>query len=121
MKPQTQEEKDLEEILNRLEFARNRTNQKELTKEKRLQILNECYDGALFWLKSAVIAAAPKGTGAATLVLERSRLEMIELQRAGSTKEYKFTVKFEDEPNEPCKKSSSESETQSSTDSNTST
>jgi len=54
-----------------------------LTKEERALRLQRLYDNALYWLENAVETQEPKGTGAATMVLERTRLEVIELQRTG--------------------------------------
>lgn len=80
------------------EFAdlRNRADKPALTNKERLDLLNKIYDGALYWLLQAVVSATAKGTGAATLVLERARQEIVELQRAGKPQgDNIITIKYE--------------------------
>jgi len=74
---------DIAEVLQRLAKNRNRFDKDPLTRQQRLEMLNRIYDGALHWLEGAVITAKSNGIGAATQVLERSRLEAIELERTG--------------------------------------
>ncbi len=52
-----------------------------MSKEERCLRLQRIYDDALEWIEIAVQEREPKGTGAATMLLERSRLEIVELER----------------------------------------
>ena len=72
--------KQVEELV----AARDRTGKKPLTADERIQILNEIYDGLLFFWKQCVLTGAAKGTGAISHQLERARLEMYDLQRTSS-------------------------------------
>ena len=73
---------EFQEELLRLKDQQNRSGKKTLTTEQRCRILNQIYDGTLFALQSAIMLGINRGTSAAVHLLERSRLEMIELQRA---------------------------------------
>lgn len=70
-------------LIEKLRKSRNRTDKPTLTNQQRQEILNRIYDGALFWLEASVIQGQTKGVGAATQILERSRMESIELERTG--------------------------------------
>lgn len=61
-----------------------------LSPEQRIEILNQIYDGALFWLAECVITKSAKGTGAVTSILERARLEMNDLSRSGDLDESRY-------------------------------
>jgi len=74
---------DIDNIQETVTNLRDRRGKTPLTKEERIQLLNECLDGSLFWLKQSVVSANTKGVGAATMIIERCRLEISELQRAG--------------------------------------
>ncbi len=52
-----------------------------MSKEERCLRLQRIYDDAIEWIEVAVQEREPKGTGAATMLLERSRLEIVELER----------------------------------------
>ena len=54
-----------------------------LSAEQRILRLERLYDGSLDWLDESLEERNPKGTGAATLILERARAEVSELKRAG--------------------------------------
>lgn len=70
-------------------------------KEERVLRLERLYDEALLWLEEAVAERIPKGTGAATLVLERTRLEIEEVQRAGQgSRPQKIELIFKPAPKE---------------------
>lgn len=75
------------EELAALRKARDFSRKPCLTLPQRMVLLNQAYDGAAVWLQQAVVSGWPGGTGAATMVMERTRLEMIELQRADLSKE----------------------------------
>ena len=60
---------------------RDRTGKGALTTEQRLEILNEIYDGLLYFWKQLVITGSAKGTSAIAGQLERARLEMYDLER----------------------------------------
>lgn len=77
---------DIKTRVAELAHGRDRTGKPPLTKDERIQILNECLDGSLIWLKQSVLIANAKGVGAATMIIERCRLEINELQRAGQDK-----------------------------------
>ena len=54
-----------------------------MSQAERCLRLERLYDESIAWLEEAVQERVPKGTGAATLVLERTRMEIDELERAG--------------------------------------
>jgi hypothetical protein len=76
---------------------RNRIGKPILTAAERLDMLERLYDAALFWLRHLVIDGKTKGTGAATLVLEKTRIEMESLRRstAGYKDEQRLIIDFE--------------------------
>ncbi len=72
---------DIKARVTELAEKRDRTGKKPLSNKKRLQLLNEIYDGLLYLWKQTVVTGVAKGTGAISFQLERARLEMIDLQR----------------------------------------
>ena len=66
-----------------------------LTTEQRTMRLERIYDDALAWLEDAVTDREPKGTGAATMILERARMEVDEIERTGKgSKKQEITLIF---------------------------
>jgi len=66
----------------RLRDQINRTTKSRLTTAQRCTILNDIYDSTLFALQFAIMNGINRGTSSAVHILERARLEMMELQRA---------------------------------------
>jgi hypothetical protein len=77
---------DIKLQLAQLTTERNRIGKDLLVWNKRLEILNRCYDGALYWMEQMVISGTSKGTGGATTILERCRIEINEIVRAQQNK-----------------------------------
>lgn len=76
----------LRQDLLEIQEQRNRTHRKPLTYQQRCVILNEIYDSTLHWLKAAAMTGTAKGTAAAAILLERSRVEVDELIRTQGPK-----------------------------------
>lgn len=74
---------------------RDRRGKKPLAKEKRLAMLNEIYDGTLFWIQEALVKGTGKDTGAATMMLERVRLEIEGLERTRKDQSEKIELTFQ--------------------------
>jgi len=64
-----------------LKLERNRYGKRRLTNNQRLKQLWRIYDGALAWLEGALLSGRARGTGAATIVLDRTRLEILAIER----------------------------------------
>lgn len=88
-------EKDTEEVrrefrdeMEHLKEQRNRSGLKRLTITQRQRLLNNIYDGTLFALMGTIMDGnIQSGTGGAATLLERSRIEMIELEQAQNRSE----------------------------------
>lgn len=61
---------------------RDRTGKEPLSKEARISLLSEIYDGLLFSWRQNVIMGSAKGCGAIVLQLQGARMEMTEMQRS---------------------------------------
>lgn len=90
-----EEKKDTEEsrrdFLDELEYLReqrNRSGLKKLTTAQRQRLLNNIYDSTLFALMGTIMDGnIQSGTGGAATLLEKSRIEMIELEQAQNRSE----------------------------------
>jgi hypothetical protein len=95
----------IEDEVAALMHERDRRGKAVMTLDQRLKILEEIYDGALLWLRQAVISARSKGVGGATMVLERSRMEMEALSSANYTvNDNRYIIGYEQSL--PCQKNS---------------
>ena len=63
--------------------------------EERIAILEEIYDNTLDWIQGSSKSKDGKGTAAAALILERSRLELKELRRGNSPDDKELVIRFE--------------------------
>ena len=88
---------DIQQKVAELSRDRYRHGKPKLTKEERVEILNECIDGSLIWLKQCVICANAKGVGAATMILERCRLEIESYQRTGAETQQRVWIEVRTE------------------------
>lgn len=77
---------DIKQQIAELTDKRNRTHRRILTHEKRERLLNEIYDGALFWLKQCVISGATKGSSTAAFIMKAAREELQALTHAREEK-----------------------------------
>ena len=60
--PKKEKTEILKEEIARLALQRDRTGQEKLSPSERIQMLEEIYDGTLFWLKQSVIEGKSGGT-----------------------------------------------------------
>lgn len=85
----------LKEISDTIDEFRNNRSVKitHFTNEERQSTLWELYDGALIWLFDCVNERSSRGTGAATLVMEKARMEILALSNtsADATSGYEIT------------------------------
>jgi hypothetical protein len=94
---------DYGEIKNRvaeLASKRDRTGKKPLSNDERLEVLNEIYDGLLFFWKQCVVSGSAKGTSSISYQLERARLEMIEITKSHDVKASPWRMIFSQLPEE---------------------
>jgi hypothetical protein len=74
----------LKERLAYLANQRNRDGKEQLTCDERIHMLDDLYDASLFLLTQLVTAGTLKGSLSLLSILERSRLEIYDLQRTNA-------------------------------------
>jgi len=74
----------IKQRIEKLVAERDRTNKKPLANKKRILYLNRIYDAAVIYMLQCVTAGTVKGTMALCSILERTRLEMADLERTAS-------------------------------------
>jgi hypothetical protein len=94
---------DIKSRIAEIASQRDRTGKKPLETEERIQLLNEIYDGLLYFWKQSVVAGSAKGTSSISYQLERARLEIVDLARASDlidTANSRWTLEFSRPPEE---------------------
>jgi hypothetical protein len=86
------------EKIDKLIEQRDRIGKDPLTTDERIGYLNSAYDAALVYLLQCVTAGTTKSTAALCTVLERTRLEIVDLQRVHSIQDGNWRVMFDTPP-----------------------
>lgn len=74
--------KDVKQQVAELAKQRDRSGKQPLSKEERISLLQEIYDGLLYLWKQCVITGTAKSTNSIHFQLSNARSEMMELQRS---------------------------------------
>lgn len=87
-KKDTEERREFKDQIAHLRAETNRSGKKPLTTAQRCRRLNNIYDGTLCALEASIMdGSIQNGIGAAIHLLEKSRSEMIELERDANRSE----------------------------------